>query len=171
MVSNRIGSTEAIPEGTTGALYRRLSTRCPEQSGSPCAKIRPSPPLGSEQAERAQLLRHFGRQFRRSPHALPVRGRVLSLEIAPALECPLGHGDGRNQPHVVANDTERLALVVDGGGKALEELPHAHIALDDPVNRAAVQQLPGAARRIAGVKSGEAALLLAQSLPAPEIRD
>src|SRR5690349_22929288 len=37
---SRIGSTEAVPEGATSALYRRLSTECLEQSGLCSAKIR-----------------------------------------------------------------------------------------------------------------------------------
>src|SRR5437667_12700887 len=107
MVLSRTGSTEAVPKERPG-LYIGAS-RISVQSKAGCAarKSAAATDRVSEQTERAQLLKHLGRQLWRSLGALPVRRRVFFLEIAPALERPLRHLQRRHQPHVVRNDAAR----------------------------------------------------------------
>src|SRR5262249_7415618 len=79
-----------------------------------------------------------------------VGWRRRRIEIPPALEGPVRHEARRHQSGLVDDGAAGQAVLVGARPQIEDPLAHAHIALDDPVERTAVEHLVAALRHHAG---------------------
>src|SRR5579875_2656249 len=147
----RAGVERSFGMGTSvpwAAIYTPTPPELPLATGLAGAAASPSI---LKQAELAQLGGELGRQLvipRRQGRS--VRGRFGGIEIAPALKGPPGHEPGLDQLAVELDRASRLALAVGDRLEADDALAHPHIALDHPVERAAVEDVLDPLRHHAG---------------------
>src|SRR5205823_11260554 len=126
----------------------------------------------SEKPEGTQFGKHaFGHRGDAAGARWSVRRRVGRRQIAPSLERPPRPQQCRHEVGVDVDPAIGAAIVVALALEARDALAHANLAADDPVNRAAGQDLLGAARMVAGVDPTAAALLEARGAKPAQLVD
>src|SRR5688572_16899306 len=133
----------------------------------------------SEQAELGELLPELGwHRHDAGGAALQVPGRLVGVEIAPALEGAPRGGSDRHQLILEDQQAAGGAVVLGALGDIGERLAHLDEALDHPVERAAIEQLVAALGCLEGAMkeawlllAGLAPRLEALGLPAREVLD
>src|SRR6202167_1063894 len=101
---------------------------------------------GLQQAQFAQLARHGGRKLLAARGFRLVAGRVLGIEIAPALEGAARLARGRRDLRLELHQHRWAAAAIDDRHEAADALTRLDIALDHPIDRAAIEDLLLAAR-------------------------
>ena len=96
----------------------------------------------SDQAQLSQLTAHSGRQRCKPLVPAPkISGRIVGIQIAPALKCTARDGANRHKLFIEEKQATARAILLVSVLKSDEALTRLNHALDDPVKRAAVEQL------------------------------